>query len=188
VRLGYQFVTESYRERATVATFADVLTSDWGSLGGLRPSQRERSGSHLGGDPDIRPAPTLPVGPCGRIRPPPAPAGAIFMQARATAAASDRAAPAKARPSRPDRAALTKPDQAAPNQAAPATPSSTPSRQPGIRVGSRGLYVYGQVRQNVPCLPHNSIGGERFRLWWLNQGKRAEGCGCDLVNPVTAKQ
>src|SRR5262249_42859212 len=34
----------------------------------------------------------------------------------------------------------------------------------------------------------NSIGGDRFRLWWLNQGKRAEGCGCDLVNPVAANQ
>ena len=34
----------------------------------------------------------------------------------------------------------------------------------------------------------NSIGGDRFRLWWSNQGKRAEGCGCDLVNPVAANQ
>ena len=46
---------------------AGVLTGDWGSLGGLRPSQRERSGSHLGGDPASRPAPTLPVGPRGRV-------------------------------------------------------------------------------------------------------------------------
>ena len=35
---------------------------------------------------------------------------------------------------------------------------------------------------------NNSIGGDRFRLWWSNQGKRAEGCGCDLVNPVAANQ
>src|ERR1700749_1227961 len=39
-----------------------------------------------------------------------------------------------------------------------------------------------------PCWPDNSIGGDRFRLRWSNQGKRAEGCGCDLVNPVAAKQ
>jgi len=43
----------------------------------------------------------------------------------------------------------------------------------------------GAVR---PCWPDNSIGGDRFRLRWSNQGKRAEGCGCDLVNPVAANQ
>ena len=43
----------------------------------------------------------------------------------------------------------------------------------------------GMVR---PCWPDNSIGGDRFRLRWSNQEKRAEGCGCDLVNPVTVNQ
>src|SRR6201995_3358554 len=43
----------------------------------------------------------------------------------------------------------------------------------------------GMVR---PCWPDNSIGDDRFRLRWSNQGKRAEGCGCDLVNPVAANQ
>jgi len=33
---------------------------------------------------------------------------------------------------------------------------------------------------------HNSIGGDWFRLRWLIQGKRAEGCDYDLVNPVAA--
>ncbi len=60
----------------------------------------------------------------------------------------------------------------------------------GIWVGVRVLYVYGQEVAARLCLAdrYNSIGAERFRLRWLNQGKRAEGCGCDLVNPVTAKQ
>ena|SRR5438445_3398756 len=43
----------------------------------------------------------------------------------------------------------------------------------------------GTVRS---CWPDNSIGDDRFRLRWSNQGKRAEGCGCDLVNPVAANQ
>jgi hypothetical protein len=34
----------------------------------------------------------------------------------------------------------------------------------------------------------NSIGGDRFRLRWSNQGKRAEGCGCDLANNAAANQ
>ncbi len=32
----------------------------------------------------------------------------------------------------------------------------------------------------------NSRGGDWFRLRWLIQGKRAEGCDYDLVNPVAA--
>ena len=147
-----------------MSLFADVISSDWGSLGGLRPSQRKGPGLISG---ETRPLDRLRPcrsAPAGAFRPPPALAGAIFTRARAPEAPERRRGPASGR-----------------------TASAVPS-QPGIQVGSRELYVYGQVRQNVPCLPHNSIGGERFRLWWLNQGKRAEGCGCDLVNPVTANQ
>jgi hypothetical protein len=51
-----------------------------------------------------------------------------------------------------------------------------------VRVPSSASGASRRARQ------YNSIGGERFRLRWLNQGKRAEGCGCDLVNPVTVNQ
>ena len=40
--------------------------------------------------------------------------------------------------------------------------------------------LYGPV-----CCQYNSIGGDRLRLRLSNQGKRAEGRGGDLVNPVT---
>ena len=50
----------------------------------------------------------------------------------------------------------------------------------------KGTVSYGGTVR--PCWPDNSIGGDRFRLRWSNQGKRAEGCGCDLVNPVAANQ
>src|SRR5580704_747201 len=117
--------------------------------------------------------------PAGASRPPPALAGAIFMRTVGSGQAGRR------RPDRPR--PPPRPPRPAPAPCPPPRPRPAPAAQPpGIQVGSRELYVYGQVRQNVPCLPHNSIGGERFRLRWLNQGKRAEGCGCDLVNPVTA--
>ena len=65
--LRYQCVTEIFLLGATIRTPFGVFISDWDSLGGLRPSQHGRSGSHLGGDPAAGPAPTLPVGPCGRV-------------------------------------------------------------------------------------------------------------------------
>src|ERR1700733_7671548 len=77
--------------------FADVLMSDWGPLGGLRPSQRERSGSHLGGASAMRPAPTLPVGPCGRVWATASARGGHFMPAPALdpyTTATDRPRPA----------------------------------------------------------------------------------------------
>ena len=67
VTIRYQCVTEICSLRATIWTLPGVYIGDWGSLGGLRPSRHGRSGSHLGGDPAARPAPTLPVGPCGRV-------------------------------------------------------------------------------------------------------------------------
>ena len=48
----------------------------------------------------------------------------------------------------------------------------------GVRSGGAGH----RVRRPAD----NSIGGDRFRLRWLIQVKRAEGCGCDLVNHATA--
>lgn len=50
-------------------------------LGGCGPvNVRVRASSR--GRPGHRPAPTLPVGPCGCVRPPPAPAGATFFPAQ----------------------------------------------------------------------------------------------------------
>jgi hypothetical protein len=49
----------------------------------------------------------------------------------------------------------------------------------------------GTVSTSVWCRGtgrDNSIGGDRFRLWWSIQGKRAEGCGCDLANHAAANQ
>jgi hypothetical protein len=74
----------------------------------------------------------------------------------------------------------------------PTMPSARPRPPPGGRESELAIACCestvsygGTVR---PCWPDNSIGGDRFRLRWSNQGKRAEGCGCDLVNPVTANQ
>jgi hypothetical protein len=62
-------------------------------------------------------------------------------------------------------------------------PDGNPSWLAGVvRVRSGVAGWFSRTR------PDNSIGGDRFRLRWSNQGKRAEGCGCDLVNPVTANQ
>ena len=59
----------------------------------------------------------------------------------------------------------------------------------GIWVGGSVLSVYGRAsRASLRRPADNSIGGDRFRLRWLIQVKRAEGCGCDLVNHATVNE
>src|SRR5271165_5348308 len=49
-----------------------------------------------------------------------------------------------------------------------------------------GMVVRGGHASRVR--PTTEHGGERFRLRWLIQEKRAEGDGCDLVNHATVNQ
>jgi hypothetical protein len=218
--LRYQCVTEIFLLGATIRILLGVLISDWDSLGGLRPSQHGRSGSHLGGDPAAGPAPTLPVGPCGRVS---ATASAHRGHLHSSSGPRGGSAQRGQQGQRgehqcaelPFRVELTatlrgqlftkgqfrtlsilgrasragsKCHNAGGAPPRPAFPD--PGGPPrGIWLGVRLLYVYGQWWQfGCAELTDNSIGGERFRLWWSNQGKRAEGCGYDLVNPVAAKQ
>src|ERR1017187_4199093 len=122
---------------------SSVFTDDCGSLGGLRPSQREGPGLISG---EARLAHRQP------------PQGPLHVPV-----------PTPREPREPQK-----------------------PREPGKRESKLAIPCcectvgYGGMAQ--PCWPDNSIGGDRFRLRWSNQGKRAEGCGCDLVNPVAANQ
>src|ERR1700722_14696852 len=79
----------------------------------------------------MRPAPTLPVGPCGRVGPPPAPAGAIFMHAP-TATATPCTAPTR-RPRHPDGERDAAAPATATNRPRPPTAPATPRRPPRPR-------------------------------------------------------
>jgi hypothetical protein len=113
-----------------VSLFADVISSDWGSLGGLRPSQRKGPGLISG---ETRPLDRLRPcrsAPAGAFWPPPALAGAIFMRTVGSGsvgqAARHRPAPPSAGPAigrpRPGRTAAA---------AAPAPARSRPDHGAG---------------------------------------------------------
>src|ERR1039458_3891667 len=159
---------------------SSVFTDDCGSLGGLRPSQREGPGLISG---EARPPGRLRpcrAAPAGASRPPTPPA-------RATPALAVRPRRARLAHRQPPQGPLHVP---VPTPREPREPQKP--REPGKRESKLAIPCcectvgYGGMAQ--PCWPDNSIGGDRFRLRWSNQGKRAEGCGCDLVNPVTANQ
>src|ERR1700743_1925337 len=58
---------------------------------------------------------------------------------------------------------------------------TAPDGNRGWRFGV-GAVRLGQAGHRLRGPADNSIGGDRFRLRWMIQVKRAEGCGCDLVN------
>ena len=98
-----------------MSLFADVISSDWGSLGGLRPSQRKGPGLISG---ETRPLDRLRPcrsAPAGAFWPPPALAGAIFMRTVGSGSAGQAARhrPAPPRPDRGRGCARSRPDHGA---------------------------------------------------------------------------
>src|SRR5258708_14753220 len=68
----------------------------------------------------------------------------------------------------------------------PASTGVSPRLRPRV-LARFGHFSASRVVNRLVPWRYNSRGGDWFRLRWLIQWKRPEGCGCDLVNPVTAK-
>jgi hypothetical protein len=192
-----------------------VFTCDWGSLGGLRPSQCEGPGLISG---ETRPLDRLrpcrsplrarfghrqrPQGPhpCSRplsrmvtrdFR-----GGSHPRSSRAGPGGRQLSPPAECR--RPSAAARVPPPESRRStpwsECSPATRSTTSIAGPaclGRESELANACCECTVVTSAWCRGtgrDNSIGGDRFRLRWSNQGKRAEGCGCDLANNAAANQ
>ena len=163
-----------------------VYTYDWGSLGGLRPSQREGPGLISG---ETRPL--------DRLRPCRSP-----LRARlATASARRGHVHARAHvlrghgliglgvPLGTHLGTLWPPDSTGDRQAATGNTMRITGHG-GNRSWLPRVVRVRSVHRSGAAVPagNNSKGDDRFRLRWSNQGKRAEGCGCDLVNNAAANQ
>jgi hypothetical protein len=163
----------------------------------LRPSRESRASSR--GRPGLlRPAPTLPAGPRGCVRPPPAPAGAISASVRGPIPSPG--CPGTPGPDRTERNRIgPTAHRPEPRMVRDASPRSAKAPHPlstsqaslghhqgltgaGISVGEPVLFVVTSSWRPRPAgLSTTQQGDERFRQRWLLQEKRAEGGGRNLV-------